>query len=202
MQLREIDAHVLDLLVDGESSFAALYCGLSRLWSHTDVGVDEALGVLRQLEGRQLVLARQMEPDGAFRSPVAADYERAKREYGLWLPRAAASEVAVDEIGLWYQITEQGRQAWSQWSGGSGDAGDRWMLDDLADQGILEVRAERKDVAEVVLDRWLAEHDRVQEIAGTRAAVKIHEFVTRDGTRVADGVLVTSRYRSEDTEKR
>lgn len=197
MHVRDIDAHVLDLLVDGESSFAALYYGLSRHWDHPEVDVGEALRVLQHLEDRQLVRARQMEPDGAFRAPVAADYERAKREYGLWLPQATASEVAVDEIGLWYQVTERGRQAWSQWSGSSGDDRDRWMLDDRADQAILEVRAERKDVAEAALDRWFAEHGEVQEVSGTREAVKIPEFVMRDGTRVSDGVLVTCRYRSE-----
>jgi uncharacterized protein with LGFP repeats len=125
-----------------------------------------------------------------------ADYERAKREYGLWLPQATASEVSVDEIGLWYQVTERGREAWSQWPGSTGDDRDHWVLDDRADQGILEVRAERKDVAEAVLDRWFAEHGEVQEDAGTREAVKLPEFVMRDGTHVSDGVLVTCRYRS------
>lgn len=201
MHLREIDAHVLDLLVDGGSSFAALYFGLSRHWGHTATGVDEALEVLQRLEDHQLVHPRQMEP-GGFRAPIAADYERAKREYSQWLPQATASEVAADEVGLWYQITERGRQAWSRWAGGNGDDRDRWMLDDRADQGILEVRAERKDVAEAALDRWLAEHGEVQEVSGTRESVKIPEFVMRDGTRVPDGVLVTCRYRSEKrTEK-
>lgn len=197
MHLGEIDAHVLDLLVDGESSFAALYYGLSRHWGHTEVDVDEALRVLQHLEDRQLVHARQMESDGAFRPPVAADYERAKREYGLWLPQATASEVAVDEVGLWYQVTERGRHAWSQWSGSSGDDRDRWMLDDHADQGVLEVRAGRADVAEAALDRWLAEHGEVQEVAGSRESERILEFILRDGTRVRDGVLVTCRYRAE-----
>ena len=197
MHLRDVDAHVLDLLVDGESSFAALFYGLSRHWGHSKVDVEEALRVLQHLEERQLVHARQMESDGAFRSPVAADYERANREYGLWLPQATASEVAVDEIGLWYQVTERGRQAWSQWSGSSRDDRARWMLDDHADQGILEVRAERRDVAEAALDRWLAEHGEVQEVSGTRKSAKIPEFVMRDGTRVSDGILVTCRYRAE-----
>jgi len=68
------------------------------------------------------------------------------------------------------------------------------MLDNRADQGILEVRAERKDVAEAALDRWFAEHGEVQEVLGTRECVKIPEFVMRDGARVPDGVLVTCRY--------
>jgi hypothetical protein len=197
VHLRDIDAHVLDLLVDGESSFAALYYGLSRHWGHPELDVDEALRVLQDLEDRQLVGARQMKPDGAFRPPVASDYEKAKREYGLWLPQATASEVSVDEIGLWYEITERGRQAWSQWAGSSRDDRDLWVLDDRADEGLLEVRAGRKEVAEAALDRWLAEHGEVQEVSGTREAVKLLEFVMRDGTRVSDGVLVTCHYRKE-----
>ena len=111
MRLSVIDAHVLDLLVDGESLFAALFFGLRRHWGHTEVEVDEALEILQQLEDRRLVQARQMEPDGTFRAPVAADYERSRREYCQWLPQASASEVAVDEVGLWYQLTERGREA-------------------------------------------------------------------------------------------
>ncbi len=197
MPLEELDAHVLDLLVDGESSFAALYYDLSRHLGHAETDVDGAFDALRRLEDGQLVHSRQMEPDGAFRVPIAADYERARREYNLWLPQATAREVAIDEVGLWYQITERGRQAWSRWSGSSGDDRDRWVLDDRADEGILEVRAERKDVAEAALNRWFAEHGELQEVAGTRAAVKIPEFAMRDGTCVSDGVLVTCRYRSK-----
>lgn len=73
MDLRGIDAHVLDLLVDGESSFAALYFGLGRHWGHTELDVDEALGILRRLEDRHLVQAWQMEPEGSFRATVATD---------------------------------------------------------------------------------------------------------------------------------
>jgi hypothetical protein len=194
VRLKEIDAHVLDLLVDGESSFAALFFGLRRHWVHTEVDVDEVLDVLQRLEDLQLVHARQMDRDGTFRELIATDYERASREYCQWLPQATASEVSVDEIGLWYQLTERGREAWSQWSGGNEEYHERWMLDDRADQKILEVRADRRDVAEAALDRWLAEHDEMLEVSGTREFAQIPEFVMRDGTRVRDGVLVTCRY--------
>lgn len=202
MRLREIDAHVLDLLVDGASSFAALYYGLLHHWGHATMPVEDALEVLQRLEDRRLVQARQMQPDGGFRTPNAADYDRAKREYSQWLPQATASEVAVDEVGLWYEITRRGRQAWSRWRTDGGDDRGRWMLDDRADQGILEVRADRKEVAEGALDRWLAEHGEVQEVPGTRESATVSEFVMRDGTRVPDGVLVRCRYRpKKPTEK-
>jgi len=191
---REIDA--LELLAYGPSSFAALYYWLRFQCGYSDVGVTDVFVQLQQMERDSLVRAMQMEPDGAFRTPIAADYERAKRQYVQMLPQATASEVSVDEVGLWYEITESGRKAWSRWSESNGDDRDHWMLDDRADQGILEIRAERKDVAEAVLDRWLAEHDEVQEVPGTRECVKIPEFIMRDGTRVFGGVLVTCRYRS------
>ena len=197
MQVREIDAHVLDLLVDGESSFASLYFGLLRRGGYPELEVNGAFRVLQHLEDLQLVRAKQMKSDGSFCAPDGADYERAKLEYGLWLPQATASEIPVDEIGLWYEITERGRQAWSQWSRSAREDRDCWMLDDHVEEGILEVRAARKDVAEAVLDRWLAEQGEVQEIPGTRVAVKVPEFVMRDGTRVSDGVLLTCRYRTE-----
>ena len=73
------------------------------------------------------------------------------------------------------------------------------MLDDRADQKILEVRAERQDVAEAALDGWLAEHDKVAEVTGSRKSVRTPEFVMRDGTRVLDGVLVTCRYHRRST---
>jgi hypothetical protein len=73
---------------------------LSRHWGHTETEVGEALQVLQRLEGGQLVRVRQMQADRTFRAPIAADHERAKREYGLWLPRATASEAIVDEVGF------------------------------------------------------------------------------------------------------
>lgn len=197
VRLRELDANVLDLLVDGDSSFAALFLGLRHHWGQTEVDVAEVFGVLAQLAERQLVRVTQMEPDGSFRDAVAADLENAKREYGLWLPHATYSEVAVDEVGLWYQVTERGRGAWSVWSGRSRGDRECWVLDDHADRGILEVRAGRKEVAEAALSRWLAEHEDVQIVPGSRESVEIPEFVMRDGVRVVDGVLVTCRYRTE-----
>lgn len=201
MHLREIDAHLLDLLVDGESSFAALFFQLRRHWGHTEVDVSEALDVVQELEGRRLVRARQMDPDGTFREASTADYEKARREYCLWLKQATASQVAFDEVGLWYQITQRGREAWSQWSGGGKGHGELWMLDERADQGILEVRAGRQEVAEVALDKWFAEHREILEVAGTRTSVRVSEFVMGDGTRVRDGVLVTCRYHRRPTNK-
>ena len=171
---------------------------LSRHGGHPEVNVDEALRVLCSIWRIVSSFAQgrwsQTGPSVPLSRPTTSGRSGM---YGRWLPQATASEVAVDEIGLWYQITERGRQAWSQSSGSSGDDRDRWMLDDRADQGILEVRAGRNDVAEAALDKWLAEHGEVQEIPGTRESVKIPEFVMRDGTRVPDGVLVTCRYRVE-----
>jgi hypothetical protein len=189
----EIDVHVLDLLVDGASSFAALFLGLRRYWGHTDIEVDEVLRVLRELEDRRLILASQMEPDGMFRAAVAMDHQRAAREYTAWLPRATASEAAIDETGLWYEITQDGRAAWTWWDGGGTADRERWVLDHRADRGVLEVRADCNEVADRVLNEWLAAHD-TQVVPGSKSTVKIPSFVMRDGTVVVDGILVTCRY--------
>ena len=132
--LNDLQAHALDLLVDGPSSFAALFMALRRHWGHRTADVDDVLEVLNRLNDDGLVESRQMEPDGTLRVPNAADLTRARLEYSLLLPVATAAEVSVDEVGLWYEITEAGREAWSAWGEPRLKDGSRWTLELVSSQ--------------------------------------------------------------------
>ena len=195
----DIEYHALDLLVDGPSSFAALFHGLRVHWKHWELSVIRLLGIFKEMETRGLVRASQMSPDGTFRDPIPEDYENAVHGYSQWLPHATASDVAIDEVGLWFRLTEKGRREWTQWTENHPEGRDYWQLDDLVEQGVLEIRAENQDMAVTVLEKWLAEHREVRVIPQSRVSIEIPSFVMRDGTRIANGVLLTYRYRKGNT---
>ena len=37
------------------------------------------------------------------------------REYQEWLPSAEFEEMSFDEVGVWFEILEPGRDAWRKW---------------------------------------------------------------------------------------
>ena len=151
MKPNEIEVHVLDLLVDGESSFAALFFGLRHTWGHANLAPDEVLAVLCDMEKRNVVQSSQMQRDGTFAAPTLDDIEKARRDYALSLANPTLSDVAVDEVGLWFQISDRGRTVWSKWSAAADETNEYWTLDDRVEEKVLEVRAVRRDVAEAAL---------------------------------------------------
>lgn len=192
MRPSDFEIQILDLIVDGDSSFAALYVALGRVSEHL-VDVDMLLSTLKVLEARGFVRASQMEQDGSFRPADAADFERAAIDYTAWLSDVSARDAAIDEVGLWIQITDAGRHVWSSWSGGATEAV-RWMLDMDVKTQIVEVRAQSLSAAEAALVQWLDVHHELEEIHGTRRSSAIPEFVLRDGTTILGGVLLSCRF--------
>jgi hypothetical protein len=114
--LEKVTCPVLDLLVDGESSFAALFVGLRRFYRELNIEVRPLLDALEGMEQNHLVRLGQMNPDGSFRTVRTGDRERWIREYEPWLPSATTSEAALDEVGLWVEITTVGRELWATWA--------------------------------------------------------------------------------------
>ena len=97
--------------MDGPSSFAALYGSFVRVYGETrDPG--EIFDQLIQLRNENLVKAWQMDEDGSFSATTESDFRRARDGYRSWLPKASFDELSIDEIGIWFEITEVGLQSW------------------------------------------------------------------------------------------
>jgi hypothetical protein len=103
---------ILALLANGPSSFAALHGFVVREGS-APADVDVIWAELNDLERASLVRARRLTPEGVFEAPTPDWRQSALLEYRNWLTGLRPDElppesVAVDEVGLWYVLTNEG----------------------------------------------------------------------------------------------
>lgn len=117
---KAVQYELLDLLVDGQSSFAALYGGLVRHYNYSGK-VYEIFSVLLEMRKDNCVKAWQMNDVGAFHEPTENDLDQALKAYQTWLPQAPFEDLAIDEVGLWYEITSKGLLIWKEKSELSSD---------------------------------------------------------------------------------
>jgi DNA-binding PadR family transcriptional regulator len=187
---------LLDLLVDGPSSLAALFGSLVRNCGRpADLPISEVMDILFQMERDGWVRASQMDPDGIFHQPVTGPERlRDRVAYEKWLPNSRLHELSVDEVGLWYEITETGRAEWRRTSQGKQQTQSRWMIDDLRESKKLVVYADKLETAKKALDLWLLQHRGIELKDETEAVVSGITFSTRNGTRIEDGVRITYEY--------
>jgi hypothetical protein len=188
--------NLLDLLVDAPSSFAALYGGLVRHCGYSS-GLDVTLvaDTLLEMERREWVTAKQMADDGSFHLPTTEERKHDLLEYQAWLPNAAFNELSLDEVGLWYELTANGRAEWKQWIDDEEQNHSRkWTLDDLSDTQTLIIQAESLEVAELTLRWWLSHNAAVELLSDSKSIEPVSAFTLRDGTVVTDGIKLICRY--------
>jgi hypothetical protein len=192
-----LQRQLLDLLIDGPSSFAALFGALVRHYGYgPGLGVDTALDALSMMERKGSVRARKMTERGIFRDPTDEDRANARERYRAWLPGAAAEDLSLDEVGLWYEIEHKGRSEWKRWSKEEEDQSRRrWVLDDVAHAHTILIQAEGVKAAEEALSGWLSSNPSIELVEDSKTIEPLHEFEMRDRTVVSNGVRLVCRYR-------
>jgi len=177
---------VLELLTLGPSSFAAMYGWLVRGGAAPDV--PGLFGRLRQLGERGVLQAFQFDSEGNHDSVPSAILEGLERRYEVWLGGLSAEQLttaalAVDEVGLWYEITDAGREL----AGASGETA--WEV--RLDGSLVVACAETIEMADSALASWLAHAPDVELDATTR--------MVREGTTGESPVQVEYRWRPRAT---
>jgi hypothetical protein len=188
---------LLDLLVDGPSSFAALYSAANRLLrvaASPRFTVEQMWEALARMEAAGWIKARLMLPAGTWKEPDGLDRERARRQYQDWLPRAAYEEMSVDEVELWFELQPVGRSEWTKWSEAADESG-KWVLDQDPETSTITVRAAHTERAEQALIEWLGRHLDIELVEDTRVVQPSAEFRLRDGTLVEGGIRLGVTYR-------
>ena len=187
---------LLALLAAGPSSFAALYGALVRRFGYSsgfDLGA--LMSALRDLGGHGWVRAWQMAGDGTFHDATEDELKSDLLAYERWLPNAKSKDLAVDEVGLWYEITSSGRAELASCGIQEEQLGhDRWVLDDLRDVQTLVIRAESVKRADDVLHRWLACHPEIHLVETSRRVESVPSFKLRDGSMVLNGIRLVYQY--------
>jgi hypothetical protein len=191
---------LLDLLVDGPSSFAALYSAANRFYppdSSRRFAVSELWEALGSAEKRGLVKAKVMRAEGNFTNVDEMRREQVRKRYEAWLLTAGFDEMSVDEVGLWFEILPQGRTEWRKWSG-EANAAQNWMLEQDAEKSTIVVYAKNAETAEKTLNDWLAQNPDMRIDPRSRDVVSVDHFQLRDGTLVEGGVRVLVAYSTPD----
>jgi hypothetical protein len=197
---------LLDLLVLAPSSVAGLYGWLLRAWEYP-AGFDVRIlwDALEGMEAQGWVTAWQTDPEQDGSVPHRpGDEERATTfaAYDQWLPGAAWEEFSYDPIGLWFEVTSEGRAAWQQGDGErTASQADLWMLDlDDATQTIV-IHAATEDVAHERLHWWLSEHPDMKVVFDSDRVEPVSSFTLRSGVMVRDGVRLVCRYQGQQRRK-
>lgn len=184
---------VLDTLVNAPSSVAGMYADLVYLMGFDRERIVEPLrATLDTLEQRGWVVARMAPPNegGGLRLASRGDRDWCWLEYAVWLPKATRDDLAADEIGLWYGITESGRDAW-QTVGADAEA-ELWELDEDAERHTVSIIAGSEEAAERRLSEWLLRRPDIAVTSKELSTVVGLKF--RSGRTLLSGVRLISGY--------
>lgn len=187
---------ILDLLIDGPSSFAALYSAWCQHYatSASRPSVHELWEVTSGLETAGWIRSSLMHSDRTWMPPSDDERRSVRRQYERWLPEAPFEDMSVDEIGLWFEIQPLGRSEWQSWAAIE-MRGPRWALDLDAEAAAITVQAEDLETAEKSLSEWLRQAPTIELVPDSRVIEAGRGFRLRDGTFVPDGIKLVYRYR-------
>lgn len=109
---------LLDALVDGPSSFAASLVFIRDSWPDAlrAVSVANQVELGRHCVTEGLIECRIAGEDGILKRVRAEDWATLERSYHAWLVDLAeisTAEVSFDRVGLWFEITPNGRRRWA-----------------------------------------------------------------------------------------
>lgn len=190
---------LLDLLVNGPSSLAALYGDLRYNFGYSaGLSVQQLIDTLLNMERQGWVKATQMDEDGSFHSPTALERRRDLFAYQGWLPNAKFEGLALDEVGLWYEITSEGFAEWRGWNKKEDDPLNQWLLYDSNDTQTITIIAKTLEVAEENLWWWLSCNESIKLIENSRTVEMVTAFTLRDGSVITNGVKLIYHYRNFD----
>lgn len=188
---KQLSNDVLDHLVDGPSHVAGLYGSLTRAWSPVPVAIGEMVEAIRELD-RGGYLRLWFNRHGVEEPAIAQAMDPALERYEAELQEADPDTLFHDEIGLWCEITPDGRQRWREAGYSEELEGVRWTLDESRDDRSITIRAETRGAAERVLEWWLRRYPDVGPADGVSAR-PLTSFTLKDGTVLERGVELICR---------
>jgi hypothetical protein len=188
---------LLDLLVDGPSSFAAIFGSLTDFHEYVGTGatVDAMIDAFSEMKEKDWVRSRRMTSTGAFTGVAADDIQIAQSQYRQWLPSSTREARSIDEIGLWYELLPAGRREWELWSESEGTY-TSWVIDDDSASRTITINAATAEDAEEALSMWASRHPDIEVDHQTRVISSLTRYVLRSGEVLADGVTLKCRYRA------
>ena len=200
--MQELHFFILDLLVNGPSSVAAMYVTLLRCFPiPQSTSVVDVLETLFEME-RDHRVSGSLQEGRLLRQLTDGDRKNAKRKYSLWLDMQPENQkdVSWDEIGMWFEITPQGREDWLAWANESGVSVDqpKWSLRIEWSQHRISIAAEDERLAEEKLHAWLAEHPNISLQNTTKTITRNYDFILQNGLKVKAGVKLSYKFDDKD----
>ena len=193
---------ILDLLLNGPSSLAALHGFLARAgvaegnilwtWKHVE-----------QLESAGLVSIVGITAAGDAHAVNEVDRRAALDRYKDWLGQLRAEDLSVDsvsldEIGLWCALTKRGQAETLAAVGASEDA--PWVVDFDEPSRRLVVHATDEAIARQVLSTWLKQCPGAQLIDEPIVQL-VERFTLRSGIEIRPAVRLVVHCRTQSGDR-
>ena len=190
-----LETDLLDLLVEGPSPFGGLYATLIRHCGHLTDCTGDCLRVLERMKRNGWVSVQKMTDDG-YRTPTDSEWMAAVDAYAAWLPTASFDSLAVDEVGLVFEIQPAGIAEWKARGRADPDYAESWWkIDQDCENLEIVISAASLAVADEALNQWLADNRNASVVSASRHVESALEHHLGDGTVLPDGVRVTLAYR-------
>jgi hypothetical protein len=195
--------HILDLLVDGSSSFGPLYSAINRFYPLDDTNrhtVGKLWDILLEMEKEELVKTIVLFNNVCLSNMTEIENTTIRNKYDVWLATTSYDEMTVDEIGLRIEILPKGRMEWKKWAKIPKNR-NKWLVDFDASKYIIHIVGNNPRTVEKVLKNILSGNPKIKIIPSSRNISKIMGYQLGDGTFVAGGVKLSICY-SDGTENK
>jgi hypothetical protein len=194
-----IEHQILDLTVDMPNSFSSLYRDLVNLYGYPrQIDCSYLLDVLLEMEKAGL-LRTIMEDEQTHLSDLGPfDRSRIASEYAEWLTKAHLADLSFDELGLWIEITEPGRESWRDWAKLFGDdtiEGD-WQADLNFENGEVRLISRNESEARRILEE-LCVLKKITPLFSTLNLRTVEGYKLRNGNVLHSGVVLTCKFRGQ-----
>lgn len=180
--------HILDLLSNGPSSFAAVYRFVVQGASDSVVTVRKVMSEFEALESEGIVHRGMMGDDGALHGASKDEIENATREYEQWLeplqPGLSVSDVSLDEIGVWLELRRGVLRV-------PGEA-QPWTLDVDASSRLVTVQATDESTGLAQLNAWAERSGAMLRLESVHSESHV-ECHSKDGERFV-GTKITCEF--------
>lgn len=195
--------HILDLLVDGSSSFGSLYSAINRFYPLDDTNrhtVGRLWDVLLEMENEGLVKTIVLFNKFSLSNMSEIEKTAIRNKYDVWLATASYDEMPVDEIGLRIEILPKGRMEWKKWAK-IPENRNTWLVDFDASNNIIHIFGNNSQTVDKVLNNWIEGNPKIKIIPSSRVISKLKGYQLGDGSFVTGGVKLSISY-TDATEKK
>lgn len=184
---------LLDLLIDGDSSFAAIYHNINKYYANRTAEPSYSVESVWRVVMDMIAIGLLHAYTDDAREVGTGSLKSMLSRYREWLPSARPEDVPHDSVGLWIGLTRSGHEEWFKSEGEQSPQA--WMVEVDGVRRRIVVYAPDREIAMSVLERW-SSIDRSYSLEhGACTWERVSEYRLRTGRLVGGGGRLTVPYK-------